>query len=564
MPAGWWELRRLPGDYAPSSFDATLVADRDGEPVPVWATQAANLSSLEETLGWTLPADSRHVLLAAAPALPPRGTGGHGGDVPLAVAHRPTRASVVERAGKPTTTYGRLLHTETPGRVHRDGPVQILLHAGLSDTGPVLVYRVSETTPDRLPTLMFCAARTLDPEERLDADDEIRSVAGHLLDLSSAGEASPRQLAFLHRHTTRLATLAAGPPAHPYPPGTRVVVHPDDPHLRATGTVLATVDGDTGYLWRPDTADLPGHPWATHPTWALPVRRADTHATLDPPDTDLSVPQPGDGTNPYRPSVLSTGALVATIDDARFTTATVLRVFDDDEHGLRYEVQPHDAPLPPQLLPADDLTALRPAAWPTVEALVRARITGHLPPTPGEALVTVQEIGLVLDDDLDGFGVIPVTPAPWTTCPTLVPDPFLTETAAASATRTPAAYLARPAPTIRHSGDTIHLRDPLLGHLAVPADLYTRALRQTPAALTALLARRPWIPTHPDQPHTITAALAAQYAPTELTAPTAGHDPAPAEPDLAAPEPEAPPTATPTDVTTAPELPDPGLSAEPG
>ncbi|MDT3444463.1 hypothetical protein [Pseudofrankia sp. BMG5.37] len=567
VPTGWWELQRLPGDYIPNSFAATLVIDHDGNPTRVWTTSAASVSSLEETLGWICPADTRNVLLAAPATLPPRITESLDGDVPMTASHRPTRTSIVEPTGKPPTTYGRLLNTETPDRVYRDGPLHILLHTGRSHDGPVIAYRISETLPDQLPTLMFCSARHLAPGEEVDADEEIRTVVRHVLEAPSTGEATPRQVAFLARHTARLAGLAAGPPEHPYPPGTRVVVHPDIPPLRATGTILATLDDNTGYLWRPDAADLPGHPWAAHPTWALPVRREATHATLDPPDTDLSVPQPGDGTNPYQPDILATGSLVTTIDDPRFTTATVLRALDDDTHGLRYQVQPHDAPLPPQLLPADDLIPLRPAAWPTVEALVRARLAGQLPPMLDEALVTLQETGLVVDRAPDGPGIIVAAPTPWATCPLLAPDDRLTAIAASADLAPPRHPTPMNSPgtaaTIHHAGDTVHIRDPIHGHLAVPTDLHTRALRQPATVLADLLARRPWIPTYPDQPHAVAAALIAQYAPAELPTTVIAHNAAPVEPDAAIPDQATPATTTPPDVTITPETPGPDLSTGP-
>jgi hypothetical protein len=68
-------------------------------------------------------------------------------------------------------------------------------------------------------------------------------------------------------------------------------------------------------------------------------------------------------------------------------------------------------------------------------------------------------------------------------------------------------------------------------------------MRQPPETLAAILARRPWVATTPDQPTFLTAALTALHARDDLTART--------------PTPTGPPDAAPATRQPAPPVPGP-------
>ncbi|MBL7518186.1 hypothetical protein I6A84_08670, partial [Frankia sp. CNm7] len=293
-----------------------------GTLTPVWTTAQPSLAALEETLGWAIPLPAQNLL---RPTVPRRGQHAQSArplpdDVARALA-RPTRTSLVHVTDQPTYSYGRLLTAEDPVCRWEQGAVRVDLFAGVSADGPVLGYRISELLPGQQPAVLFAGAHDDLPEwDDRHADDAISTVLVRAIRRGlDDTDGTPRQHAFLNRHHQLLAAAASFPPDPPYPPGTRVVVHRDNQALRATGTILAAVEDTTGqaYLWRPDAADLPGHPWRDHPSWAL--RAGPWHCT-----PTLATPAPAT-TGPDGPVVLTLGAVVATIDDPRFHTGTVLR-----------------------------------------------------------------------------------------------------------------------------------------------------------------------------------------------------------------------------------------------
>ncbi|WP_052710807.1 hypothetical protein [Pseudofrankia sp. DC12] len=421
-------------------------------------------------------------------------------------------------------------------------------------------FRVSDTSAGPTPALMFSGLMIGLPDlAALTSDDAIRNVvAGVFIRARRDNTLTARQHTFWTDHVERLTETMFRPRERPYAPGTRIAVHHGDPRQTTTGRILAVADEPTGpaYLWRPDLADLPGHPWFTHPTWALRTPAHHVTPTLAGPDTNI---------NPDEP-LMTTGALVATIDDPRFTVGTVLRAFHDDEHHLTYEIQPHDGALPPQRIPLDDVTPLRGTAWPTVEALLEARALANLSPQPGEILATTREMSFVIDTPL-GAGVTFPSSARYLRPSLTVTDTtpiLISENATPPAETPPAASSTTQTPRLRYTGDTIHIDDPVHGHLEVAAAAFHTAMRQHHDTLATALACRPWLATIPDQPKHVTAALTAIHAPHDLAAldtaftrhtpgrPTSSSPPNPPGPDITTP-PQTPtedPTAPPPDGPT--------------
>jgi hypothetical protein len=91
----------------------------------------------------------------------------------------------------------------------------------------------------------------------------------------------------------------------------------------------------------------------------------------------------------------------------------------------------------------------------------------------------------------------------------------------------PGAASTEPA-TMRQLGPITRVDDPVHG-LDVSTTVFLTALRQPADTLTTLLARRPWLPTYPEQPLFVTAALAALHATADLP-PTGPPGPAPSGP----------------------------------
>ncbi|MBL7498305.1 hypothetical protein I6A84_22545 [Frankia sp. CNm7] len=554
VPAGWWRIYQLVGDgmriHVAELIAHTADVDNPMAP-PARSVRQPSVWQLEEALGWAIPTpahpilDSATRLLAyrAAPAADPRT---RPATLPETVAanpvFRPWRASVVTREGHAPTSYGRLRHAEHPLVTWTDGPLRIDILAArprprLGTGGYRLAYRISDH--DRVVLAGQDAALTTDGPQSSSA---IRVVAARAAILDTGGHrhgtalpAQQRRLLRIHR--ARLYAAAA-PVGHPYLPGTRVAVRDPAQHTTTTGTVLAHVLGagasDLRYLWRPDVAALPGHPWRDHPGWALQTPAGLARATVRPPDLN---------TEPSRGElVLATGAVVRTLDDPRFSVGTVLRALTDDDYQLRYEIQPHDHPSAPVVLPADDIVAIAGTAWPTVTDLLTARATA-LPLTSGEVLTATHDRAII-EQDVTGPRLRTVARHPQART-VLAPATIPIDVAVAPAS--PGAE-----PTSWLTGPTRHLLDPVHGHLAVEDALFTAARQLAPDHLAAILARLPWLPPGPHHPVTA-AALAAIHAPHPVAALVAAGPAA---------LPSAHPTPDPSSGPAAPARPDPGASCD--
>ncbi|WP_131803875.1 hypothetical protein [Pseudofrankia sp. BMG5.36] len=516
VPAGWWRLAPSTGLHKSNpGYVAELavpVAGRDS-PQVIHTARTTTLSQLEAALGWPIPLPARQFLILASLSARSAGTAPRtspGANRPSTAAdpaesaiYRPSRASTVQ-AGGLSTTYGRLLATETVIATWSYGTARLDL---LSDPPPTgtdddLAYwriydgeRIFFADAD-VPGLLDL---TTEPSEAL------RGLLGLPAGLRRASiRLTAGQAWFVDRYANLFDQFAAIP-GRPYPPGTRVrVALPDGQD--ADGTLYASVPrhgGGTIYRWRPDVANQPGHPWQHHPAWALETTElhlADilgTHPTIDD--------------QPELP--LATGAVIRTVDDPRFTVGTVLRALQYRTGSPMYEVQPHDAPMRPVLLPADAVLPLRSSVWPSLDRLLTARAEAGLDLIPGEVLATTTETARVTDSPhrLRLHDVRPRPPGPADptrgVAPVTVPDEVPTLLA----------VLSGPAPTATSQlvGTTRLVRDPIHGDLAVHEVEYQQALALSPDRLGNLLARRPWLsPANP--PLETVAALAAMHTPLDV------------------------------------------------
>uniref|UniRef100_UPI0010418CBF hypothetical protein n=1 Tax=Candidatus Protofrankia californiensis TaxID=1839754 RepID=UPI0010418CBF len=386
----WWAISHHPttGIYTANAFPRTggwFTADASPPSDPLLRVHAVTSWQLEERLGFALPTDVHEVLRDLALAYQPypdptQVTGADALVVPL--SFRPSRTSRVDLYGDRAGTYGRLMHANTPARTWTDGTIQI----DVIPTAPVTVggtprhqlgYRIWHDQ-----TVVIAADDiTMPITDNPRGDDTLRAIV-NLTVHTPPDRLSPRQRDFLDTHGEKLSD-ALTPPHGLYPPGVRVTVIARDGQAPTTGIVTGAVTDPDGtvidYLWRPDLADLPGHPWRDHPdrVMASPAHRV--RPTLTPADTGCS-----------RPGVLAFGARVRSVDDPVFTDGTVLRAFREDG-GTIYEIQPDDPTWPSVRLPADDVIPTAGTAWPTLNSLLDARDQAGIPLRDGETLTTVRE-----------------------------------------------------------------------------------------------------------------------------------------------------------------------------
>ncbi|MBL7519638.1 hypothetical protein I6A84_16415, partial [Frankia sp. CNm7] len=506
-PAGWWRIFPLAAG-AGREYVAELVTTGPGTPTrPLRRIRQSSLWTLEEHLGWPLPRTCHTILGAATPesanravaGRPDRGhprhlaRSGHRHLAPTtppprgrADRYRPSRASLVLRADHPPATLGRLLHAEPAERVwtHGETRVEILTTrpaAPLLDADTQITYRVFHRG-----VLLFAGNDAHLPATRRPAPSRaVRVVVITIMTAAARRPLTDPQRAFLTAHGPAL-THAARPVEHPYPPGTAVAVTDPEYAWYTTGTVLAHATGPDGHLayqWRPDVADLPGHPWRDHPGWAAQSPADRVHATLDTPDTHSDAPA-------ATPPILATGALVTAIDDPRFTVATVLRAFVSDS-APRYEIQPHNTAGPPLAVRAEDVAPLAGTAWPTVTDLLLARAAADLDLRPGEVLTALRDMA-VTSDSPHGPRIHARVALPAVDL-VLDPDGGPPPVDAPPAPRTPI-----PVASLTTADGIRHVHHPDHGHLAVPDALFTAAYQADHTALADILARRPWLPANPD------------------------------------------------------------------
>ncbi len=556
VPAGWWRLYRQTGPESGDLYVAELVAGAVGPGSarqPTFRTRQPSVWRLEEELGWSVPL-SCHVAIEEAPPwvadgvqplslVHPPGDGmptflGSPGPVSLEPhAHEerfwPWRASIVLRAHQPPATYGRLGQAEDPRRSwpHGSTRVEVVANRTLAEgAGHEIAYRIR----DRDQVVFTGSDVRLHNGESPTSPVAIRAVVAAVTSRPERS-LSTRQRRFLDAEGAGL-TAAACPPGDPYPAGTRIAVDHPERDWYTTGTVRGSAVSSTGvrvYRWRPDVADLPGHPWRADPDRVLETPWYRASATLEGADRNTE--------SPYGQLVLATGARVATVDDPRFTVGTVLRTFVADGPP-RYEIRPHDAALAPVTLNATDVTPLAGTAWASVDDLLLARALAGLELRPDELLFTVGDCALVVDGP-HGPHVHARYTLPSADDSTLAPDPRLPRAVAAPPADGSAA--GSPVVQLRLVDGVRHVRHPTLGHLAVPEQLFIAALLVRPDRLLPVLDRYRWLPAGP-WPHLVTAALAALHAPADVAAlatarPDHGQPPTTGPPATGPPPPNAEP-----------------------
>jgi hypothetical protein len=388
---GWWEFH---ADHAGGDLTAVHTADPATGLRPRTVTGATPWA-LEEQLGFPLPHllhQSLRRLRRPAPrvptpdtAAPPSGSGIRGvpGDPPVGGpvhgvrGFGPTWASRLHLPDQPDLPaavlfYGKALRADPPGRrVWHAGEIRLdVVWASPTANG----YRLSHRDQ-----IIFAGEDlVVEAPEWAATDEDVRRLVYLLTtyDPDAVGMTTP-QRRFVEEHGQEL-TRAIAPPATPYPVGTRVI----DASLRR-GTIAYLI-GDPGgevtsYGWRPDLAELPGHPWRDLPHAAVITAAAKLLPTLEGIDVGL------EGWTPARP--LAYGALVTipNPDDTATVTATVIRGYTTPA-GIVYHLQPHDYSTARVVVPASAVSPIRGTAWPSWSAMVAARDTTGIVQDPDEII----------------------------------------------------------------------------------------------------------------------------------------------------------------------------------
>jgi len=425
---------------------------------------------------------------------------------------RPRRDSPVVIGDANPVTYGRLLHDRPTRRVWTDGSLSIEILEPWPpryDPGPArsLTYRVLRN--DRV---IIAGADVTVPAELTPTDDAaIRAVVDHITTLptaTAAGVLNPTQRRMIGRDGPRLREATRIEPVITI--GSRITVSWPAGLASTTGEVVGVLrDPGSGELtdvtWRPDLARVLGHPWRRHPL-------ADLHDVLVSPINHvrptIATPEAG-RVGPADRRWLTYGALVRSIDNARFEESTVRRVFRVDERPV-YEIQA-DPPYGFMRVPAEDVTVVRGTAWPTIDALLAARRDAGIDLEVGEVLVTVRETTEVGWTPHGAAPVTPYRPRP-AAHPVLDPD-RLHGHPAAQADGMPLLLTRAGAGAVTF----VHL--PRHGVLRLPTPLLAAAADHSARDLRNLLHRhRPALSLDGWEPRVALAALAAAHVP-ELIAP---------------------------------------------
>jgi len=363
----------------------------DTEPQTRFGTYAgavATLGELEQHLGFALPGAVREHLAAGQQAHPARrlraftflDTDDRSRD--WSAQTQPAPDSPVHIPGRPEGTYQRAIRAEPPLRAWEEDGYRVEILAATPfddpDTGGVrqtVDYRLSHNGR------MIFSGDDIECPGHVDpaSDEAVRAVA-ELLTLSTSEPTNPVHRAFLDNHA-ELLTAYLQPPDPPYPEGTRVVR--DERGRATTGTITEPVTSPDGeliaYAWRPDHADLPGHPWQHQPWQAVLIPPGQLRPTLAAPDLGVT------GWTPDTP--LAHGATVTVGADQAGSrmTGRVVRAFADPG-GLSYQVQPDDPIEPPVRASAADIDPVAGTAWPSIGHLTAARAKAGVPLQPGEVL----------------------------------------------------------------------------------------------------------------------------------------------------------------------------------
>jgi len=433
-PSGRWELGWDPPLGTFYAQHHAMDGDDLDEPqiwLGTYPRAVPTVGELEQRLGFPLPAAARTHLAADQHTRPARTSRAfpflHTGDdepADWSKQTQPTPDSPVEVPGRPDTTYRRALRADPPLRAwEQDGHrVEILAATPFTDpdtrtTRQAIDYRLTHHG-----RVIFSGDDIESPQHVDPSSDEAVRAVADLLTQPTDPPANPLQRTYLDTHAEILNAYLQ-PPDPPHPQGTRVLRVERDQHT--TGTITEAVTDPDGallaYAWRPDHADLPGHPWQQQPWQAILVPPSQLTPTVAGPDVGLT------GWTPAVP--LAHGATVALTDQAGARqTGRVLRAFADPA-GLSYQVQPDDPTTPPVIASAADLDPVAGTAWTSIRHLVAARAHPGVPLQPGELLaagahrawVVAGPTGPTLTDTPPAAPA-PAAPAPAAPAPA-VPEP---------------------------------------------------------------------------------------------------------------------------------------------
>jgi hypothetical protein len=497
--AGHWEIS---WDSQLSTYAAHHVRGRaaDGDDVSTALGTApgaiTTIGQLEEQLSFALPDHARRILLAersvATSADPPARRfrfpddveqGGYRNVPPVEV---PAFASVVNPRGEAPVAYGPSLDEHEHLRVwERDGYRLEILDAVISDdsyatAGEAATRAVAYRLWYR-ERVVFSGDDINAPGHADAADDRaVYEVTRLLCEPGDPdGARSTAQAAFVAEHGPTLLELVT-PPSAPFPPGTRVAARPpgrrDDVQ---TGKVVEAIGEEgqptTSYAWRPDRAELVGHPWRDNPRHVLVTPAEWVLPTLAPPDAGL-----GDDASRLP---LAFGATVTfAADDGQVLAGEVVRAVRTPT-GPVYDVLPEAIGADLVRLPAADVAPRVGTAWPDIDRLIAARLASGFPLEPGELLAVGDDVRMVVET-ADGLAPLPVESAE-----DFAASPLAQRTAAVAALDA-SQHPPDPPPTVtlRRVGNLAQVGDPRHGWITIPTDLLASALTIPPGQLSDFLA----------------------------------------------------------------------------
>ena len=507
-PAGEWLLGWDPrlatfwATHRRRGADGGLLARADHE-LGADIGSCPSVGTLEEALGFALPATVRGALYAEREARPPlaypRGALVVGDpERPRGVDTYPTWDAVV--AVLPDgehSRYGLLMEQERPVGVAElgEGTVLEILGGGedAATGGQRVEYRL--THQGRVVAAGNDIHAPADAD--LASDQAGQAVLALVLDPDAPHRVrpmSPVQATFASAHGERLRS-AVEPRDHPYPLGTRVATSARGERVTGTVTYVASDRGGNAlaYAWRPDTTALAGHPWRDHAEHNLVSPPGDLTATLSPPFVAV----------PARGEPLAFGAVVALAhpDTGGRSEAVVVRAFRDEVSQFLYHVQPMGAEEGAGLVVVaeDDCAVVRGTWWPSARDLVAARKHAGIEVTPGEVLWAVEgtsAVSLVADR--------PVEASPLT---------------ARQEQAVLAVDVGQPLPhmvTVSTHGEQTRVGDPQHGWLVVATDRWFTAMVQPKAELEKIVSKATHGMITGNEALPVLAALAARHAPDAL------------------------------------------------
>lgn len=343
---GWWRLFRVQDPKhrsAPATVCAELATDIEdvllpGTSVGGVATVSvgrATVADMEEVIGFAIPEPAADALLRSVPRLV-GAAAGRTVPVPRQLTqimripalrddYLPWRASRVDLAGQPPTSYGRLRHTDPALRSWVSPEIRLEVMSAGADhdqfglTVREVTYRIWHDGRIVLSDRVLLNA-SMDPR----SDQAIRAlVARPRSDDSRPGVYSSNRSEYYGWVRDQLRLLVAKP-REPFVRGTRVHLDPRLEIASPSGTVLGRTESgnpNSGapatYLVRPDATDLPGHHWQHLPRCGVRLPGWALRPTLTGPDPGLPAST--------EPRPLAFGARIRSIDDPVVDEATVLR-----------------------------------------------------------------------------------------------------------------------------------------------------------------------------------------------------------------------------------------------